>query len=489
MVVIGAGFSGLAAALKLSSHPAFNVTVLEGTSRVGGRARTIKVSDQVVEMGCHYFYLHEGTLGNALSDYAISKQLTIMPETKEEAPRGRYLLELLSNGEVMPHDKVTHYKEVYYQVKRELDVRGETQDWSYVIDARSSWSERDPNVHDRVGLREYITRRYSSVTESDPHRADRSASQQVLENLLTLEGFLEGSKKAEETDVPSFFEYADEDGYVPLKHGFQSVADALAREIPSESIHYNKEVHTILWTPTASHVAKGRDHPVAVVCTDGSTYNADHVIVTVSLGVLKDKCLSPTSPTQLFQPLLPEPKLDCIRKLGMGFVNKVFLEFKKPLVGDTIGEFSLFWREEDHAYPDKYPWARCIRNVDRLRDSNVYVVWFSGEDALAVEELPEVQVAEGICLVLEKFLQCSIDRPIRVEKSGWCRDRFFLGSYSYNAIGSGGDDRKKLSEPLDGLTPFQILFAGAATHATLFGTTNAAYESGLREADRLIKLY
>ena len=45
VIVIGAGFTGLAAsrALKLSRHACLDVTILEGSARVGGRAHTIKV--------------------------------------------------------------------------------------------------------------------------------------------------------------------------------------------------------------------------------------------------------------------------------------------------------------------------------------------------------------------------------------------------------------------------------------------------------------
>lgn len=50
---------------------------------------------------------------------------------------------------------------------------------------------------------------------------------------------------------------------------------------------------------------------VAVECSDGSVYIADHVIVTVSLGVLKDRGQS------IFQPALPTEKLNAIKVRSM----------------------------------------------------------------------------------------------------------------------------------------------------------------------------
>jgi spermine oxidase len=46
---------------------------------------------------------------------------------------------------------------------------------------------------------------------------------------------------------------------------------------------------------------------VSVECSDGSSYTADHVIVTVSLGVLKKKAHS------MFHPALPRQKLNAVK--------------------------------------------------------------------------------------------------------------------------------------------------------------------------------
>lgn len=46
---------------------------------------------------------------------------------------------------------------------------------------------------------------------------------------------------------------------------------------------------------------------VCVKCTDGSMFIADHVILTISLGVLKEQMLT------LFKPVLPPCKNDAIR--------------------------------------------------------------------------------------------------------------------------------------------------------------------------------
>jgi monoamine oxidase len=66
---------------------------------------------------------------------------------------------------------------------------------------------------------------------------------------------------------------------------------------------FNKEVKEIRWDITNGH----HKNKVVVECSDGSVYVANHVIVTVSLGVLKETARS------MFDPALPKEKLNAIK--------------------------------------------------------------------------------------------------------------------------------------------------------------------------------
>jgi len=66
---------------------------------------------------------------------------------------------------------------------------------------------------------------------------------------------------------------------------------------------FEKEVKKIKWD-----IVDGQNkNKVIVICSDGSVYAAQHVIVTVSLGVLKERAES------MFEPALPEEKLNAIK--------------------------------------------------------------------------------------------------------------------------------------------------------------------------------
>jgi hypothetical protein len=73
---------------------------------------------------------------------------------------------------------------------------------------------------------------------------------------------------------------------------------------------FGKEVKKIKWD-----IVDGRNKSKVVVeCSDGSVYVAQHVIVTVSLGVLKERGDS------MFEPALPEEKLNAI-KVSSKYLN------------------------------------------------------------------------------------------------------------------------------------------------------------------------
>ena len=493
VVIVGAGFAGLGAAHRLCRQQSckFDVTILEAASKVGGRVSTLPFSEgYFVELGCTFLYYYPKNK-SPLPEYAMKKDLTSglkvsSSEIESEESTGSTMY-LLSNGDILPTETVLHYQNIYFQIRNELDYRSGTGDWSYIINQGSNWAESNPHKPKGIGYSEYIINRFSSVTKCDPaHTSTTSVCKpmHILNHMLTYEGFLFGDKMSENVDVVSFADYIDDDSlsYLNISKGYQSIANAVASEIPVENFHFNKEVQSIHWSPRADSSA------VRILCTDGTTYQADHVIVTVSLGILQQKC-SPLSCKPLFDPPLPEDKQSAIQKLGMGQVNKVALEFLKPLYSHTAGTFRLFWLESEGKFPEKYPWATNLYVISRIKDSNMYVAWFAGEDAQAIEGLQDSELTEGICLVLEIFLQTPIDRPIRVERSRWCTDQLFLGSYSYNAIGSSKVDREILAKPINGSTPLQLLFAGEATHTTQFGTTNGAFETGIRAANQILQLY
>jgi hypothetical protein len=85
---------------------------------------------------------------------------------------------------------------------------------------------------------------------------------------------------------------------------FQKRIPDPSNELPVGSkTNFKAEVTKIKW----DNLFGENKNKVAVECSDGSVYVADHVIVTMSLGVLKERGKS------MFQPALPAQKLNAIK--------------------------------------------------------------------------------------------------------------------------------------------------------------------------------
>ena len=474
VVIVGAGLAGLAAATALcSADTMFQVMILEASEQVGGRTRSTQLGAHAVDLGATNVYYNRQS-GDPLIEYAISKGLvekTVEIENYDKLVNDKPTLHLLSNGERLPSEKVELYQESYYKAVKRLEKES---------------SECN-------SFNTAVAHYFYSIIQSENQEGDSNPSgwapHHILDHMLTMEGILTGSKMNQDVDVPSYGDYQDEDCHCVLKNGYQSVALSLANDLPPTCLLLNKEVTSIHWSDSAHH----KDTPVTVFCQDGSTYAADHVIVTVSLGVLRKWCPQPSEMTphtgeSLFLPILPKEKRMAIHKLGYGAVSKVVLQFPKAL-SEEHGDLEFFWLEEDHGYPQSHPWASRQYTLERQHNTAIYYAWFAGEDAKVVDSISDQEVAEGVCLVLEKFLQRPVTRPTQIAREAWSSNPNFLGSYSFNTTGTGQAEREALSRPVDGSTPLQLLFAGEATHATLFSSVNAAYESGTREANRLLQFY
>lgn len=139
-----------------------------------------------------------------------------------------------------------------------------------------------------------------------------------------------GSNTLRDAQLKSYGNYEDLEGgyYTTLgEEGYQGVLEKLLEDIPEGSILYNTPVARIQYADcdaTNGNVAQdnddGGDAVVTVTCEDGRTFRCSHVIMTASVGFLKENLET------FFRPALPEEKLNAIRTFPYGNVNKIFLK-------------------------------------------------------------------------------------------------------------------------------------------------------------------
>lgn len=139
------------------------------------------------------------------------------------------------------------------------------------------------------------------------HHANLEYANAVTVNDLSLGGW--------DQDIGNEFEGFHSEvigGYTQVPRGLWKCPTPL-------DVRFNHVVEAIRYSPTDT-VFDDQTPLAQVECRNGEIIQADAVIVTTPLGVLKEK-------TVKFEPELPVWKLGAIERLGFGLLNKVYPDF------------------------------------------------------------------------------------------------------------------------------------------------------------------
>lgn len=521
VVVIGAGLAGLAAAKALLEQGFTDVTVLEASSRIGGRVESVKLGHTTFELGATWIH---GSQGNPI--YHLAEANGLLEETTDgERSVGRISLYskngvacyLTNRGRRIPKDVVEEFSDLYNE------VYNLTQEFFRHGKPVNAESQNSVGVFTREEVRNRIR------DDPDDPADTKRLKLAMIQQYLKVESCESSSHSMDEVSLSAFGEWTEIPGaHHIIPSGFMRVVELLAEGIPAHVIQLGKPVRCVHWDQASGRprgpeieprgrgdhnhntgeggqgggepLGDGRDEdeqwPVLVECEDCEVIPADHVIVTVSLGVLKKQH------TSFFQPGLPTEKVAAIHRLGIGTTDKIFLEFEEPFWGPECNSLQFVWEDEAESRPLTYPpelWYRKICGFDVLyppeRYGHVLSGWICGEEALVMEKCDDEAVAEICTEMLRQFTgNPNIPKPRRILRSAWGSNPYFRGSYSYTQVGSSGADVEKLAKPLpytesSKTAPMQVLFSGEATHRKYYSTTHGALLSGQREAARLIEMY
>lgn len=197
--------------------------------------------------------------------------------------------------------------------------------------------------------------------------------------------------------------------YNNFARGAQPLVDEVLVDFHHPFIIYNSPVRNINWE-TGSRQVK-------VTTEEGTTYLANTVLVTVSVGVLQSQLRS------LFTPSLPENLSQAIRSTGYGPVTKIFLEWAKPWWQSNLKGLQLVWPKEYLDCCDgcgqqqnlNDVWHKAITGFDPVLDNpGVLLAWLGGPEALHVEKLSDKQVTERCVQVLKHFTKYNVPLPEKV---------------------------------------------------------------------------
>ncbi|NXI48221.1 PAOX oxidase, partial [Galbula dea] len=460
--------------------------LLEAAAHVGGRVCSRPFASGLVEMGAHW--IHGPSPGNPVFCLATHYGLLGPEAAQEENQRveagGHPPLPCItygSSGKVLDSHTVSKAHNLFDTL---------------LASARAfKGAQVLPTPSVGQYLRDEITRRVPTLegTKEDA----RQLCLAILASCFKLECCISGTHSMDLVALEPFGEYISLPGLdCTFPGGYSSLANHMLSALPEGTVLLNKAVRTIQWQGSFHEEGdNARDFPVRVECEDGDSFLADHVIITVPLGFLKEHHLD------FFEPRLPKQKAEAIHRLGFGTNNKIFLEFEEPFWEPQQQLLEVVWEDES---PLEEPsndleasWFKKLIGFVVLQPpeqhGHVLCGFIAGKESEYMETLSDAEVLSTMTCVLRTVTgNPCLPTPRRVLRSQWHSSPYTRGSYSYVAVGSSGDDIDVLAQPLPedpkDPRPLQLLFAGEATHRTFYSTTHGALLSGWREAERLIQL-
>ncbi|KOS19338.1 Lysine-specific histone demethylase 1A [Escovopsis weberi] len=223
------------------------------------------------------------------------------------------------------------------------------------------------------------------------------------------------------------------------------------------------------------------DEAASVECEDGTLVEADAVVCTIPLGVLKQGSIQ-------FEPPLPPWKTDAIERLGFGILNKVVLVYEK-----------VFWDSDRHIFgvlrdaANRHSTSQQDYKMNRGR----FFQWFNvtnttglpclialmaGDAGFDIEHTSNDSLVAEATDILRGVFGNDVPYPVETIVTRWGSDRFARGSYS-----SAGPEMEPEDYNIMARTVGNLFFAGEHTIGTHPATVHGAYLSGLRAASEVLE--
>ena len=412
VIVIGAGISGLAAAKKLKEK-GFNIIVLEAQDKVGGRLRTNRSLGVAFDEGASWIH---GIDGNPIT--TLAQQAGMNTAFTDDDSRKSYDI----GGVLRTATTYDNAETQLYTILNSLKNSG---------NANQSFETVFNNLYPAYStdrLWKFLLSTYVTFDTGD------------LNNLSSLL-YNEGEEFAGEERIAT--------------NGYDTIPNYLANGL---NVQLNQRVSKIDYTNTKINVTH-----------NGTTTEADYVLVTVPLGVLKANTIQ-------FLPALPTTKQTAIQKIGMNCVNKFLLTWN-----------TAFWDDVQYisytpAIKDKFNY---FVNVKKVNPSvNALMTFAYADYARQTETMTDAQIIDEIMIHLRDIYGNSIPNPTNILRTKWNTNENSFGAYSYTAVGTEMTHFDDLAEEIND----KLFFGGEHTEADYFSTAHGAYLSGIREADKIIAL-
>jgi monoamine oxidase len=279
VLVIGAGISGLYAA-QLAKSKGAQVKILEASSRLGGRIRSLTgFSDFTVELGAEEVHGQKSVYFEWIREAGTS---FVTADSRD----------FLFTGGVL-RDVDTLSADIGFQ------------------NVETAYSEVDDGTYEgpEQSVLSYLQSRGVNAAYMPYGNAILANEYGTSAERISVFGASLGNSMWSAGDSNFFLKNADHAGFIEAK--FADILPLIAFQTPVTGINY-------------------QNNEIVVMDSSGNTHLCDKLIITVSLGVLKAGLIQ-------FTPILSPAKSEAIQKIGFGNGMKIILRFSQRFWPDDTG--------------------------------------------------------------------------------------------------------------------------------------------------------
>ncbi|CAL9752058.1 unnamed protein product [Musa acuminata subsp. burmannicoides] len=269
--------------------------------------------------------------------------------------------------------------------------------------------------------------------------------------------------------LPTFDDFGDNVYFVADERGYESLVYNLA------SMFLETNSHGVIVDPrlqlgkVATEIQYSGDG--AIVSTDDrSSYRADFVLVSVSIGVLQSDLIK-------FNPVLPKWKILALYEFDMAVYTKIFLKFPFkfwPDGDDT--EFFLYASKRRGYYP---VWQHFEKQYP---GANILMVTVTDEESRRIEQQDESTTKKEAMEVLRSMFGKDIPEATDILVPRWWSNKFFRGSFSNWPLGVNRHEFDSIKAPIK-----RLYFTGEHTSEHYNGYVHGAYLAGIDSANMIVQ--